>query len=158
MKKINLLYDSLRSPYDVTLIYQIALALDAQIYTSGSTIDLNSKKIKSKIGSWNIKKMPEVIYLGTFEEAVKKLHNDGLLLVGTSGAASKSFYEIDCSKGNVCFVYGTETTGLIPRKQLLLDDMVKLPMSSDLDFLTLPVVTSAMCYEAYRQIYGGKLL
>lgn len=158
MKKISILCDALRSPNDVTLIYQVALALGAQIYTSGNTINLNSKKILGKINSWNIRKTPEVIHLGTFDEAVKKIHDLGYILIGTSGMASKSFYKIDCSRGNICFVFGNESMGLIKRKQELLDDMVKIPMSKELDFLTLPIAITAICYEVYRQLYGGELL
>ena len=49
-------------------------------------------------------------------------------------------------------VFGTEATGLTKYKQALLDGMVKLPMDErKVDFLTLPVVTSAVAYELYRR-------
>ena len=154
MKKVEFLYDAIRSPYDITLIMQIALGIDAVIYTSGNCIDINNKKIISKLQSWNIEEKPVVHHFETFEEAVEKLHNQGKILVGTSGAATEDFYCHDYSNGNTVIVFGTESSGLTKAKQSMLDSIVKLPMSSKLDFYTLPVVTSAIGFEMFRQIKG----
>jgi tRNA G18 (ribose-2'-O)-methylase SpoU len=151
-KRVELLYDAVRSPYDIAHIIQVALALDAKIYTAGNCIPFDNKKIINKIRSWNIEAMPIITHYDTFEEAVKDLHEKGKVLIGTSGAATDDFYNHDYSAGNTVIVFGTETSGLTEYKQSLLDGLVKLPMKGCLDFLTLPVVTSAISYEVYRQM------
>ena len=155
MKKVEFLYDALRSPYDITLIMQVAMGLDAVIYTSGNTIPMNNKKIITKLRSWNIEGLPTVYHFDTFEDAVDTLHKAGKILIGTSGAASDSFYDHDYSGGNYVIVFGTESTGLTKAKQEMLDGIVKLPMSSNLDFYTLPIVTSAVGFEILRQFKGS---
>ena len=153
MKKIKLLYDAIRSPYDIAHVIQIALALDCEIYTAGNSIPFDNKKIVDKIRSWNITSYPKVTHFETFEQAVNTLRSEGNILVGTSGAATKSFYELDCSEGNIVIVFGNESSGLTTYKQSLLDELVKLPMNTSVDFLTLPVVTAAIAYEINRQFY-----
>ena len=49
-KRIKLLFDCLRAPYDAAHIIQIASALgNCDIYISGNSIDLNHKKVITKI-------------------------------------------------------------------------------------------------------------
>ena len=45
-KRIGLLFDCLRAPYDAAHIIQVALAVgNCDLYVSGNSIDLNHKKI-----------------------------------------------------------------------------------------------------------------
>ena len=37
MKKVELLFDALRSPYDMAHIIQVAQSIDAKVYTAGIT-------------------------------------------------------------------------------------------------------------------------
>ena len=89
----------------------------------------------------------------SIEEAIDDLRAKGKYLLGTSGDAKQDFFKVDLPDGrDIVMVFGTEATGLTKYKQALLDGMVKLPMDErKVDFLTLPVVTSAVAYELYRQ-------
>lgn len=151
MKKVELLFDAVRAPYDIAIIVQVALAINCQIYTCGNCIPFDNKKIKNKVTSWNIKDYPNVIHYDTFENAVSDLKSKGKLVVGTSGNTDKIYYDMDFTDKDVVIVFGSESSGLSLRKQKMLDDLVKLPMSSKLDFLTLPVVVSAIAYDLNRQ-------
>ena len=93
------------------------------------------------------------VHYDTFEEAIDDLRAKGKYLLGTSGDAKRDFFKVDLPDGrDIVMVFGTEATGLTKYKQALLDGMVKLPMDKrKVDFLTLPVVTSAVAYELYRQ-------
>ena len=77
----------------------------------------------------------------------------GKYLVGTSGNTDKIFYDLEIPEDkDIVVVFGTETSGLTIAKQNMLDATVKLPMDkSKVDFLTLPVVVSAIAYELYRR-------
>ena len=150
MRRVELLFDAIRSPYDIAHIIQIARSIDAIVYTSGKgalPFDL------PKVRSWNMKSDFSEIHYDTFEEAVDDLHAKGKYLLGTSGDAKRDFFKVNLPESrDVVMVFGTEATGLTKYKQALLDGVVKLPMDErKVDFLTLPVVTSAVAYELYRQ-------
>lgn len=156
MRKVELLFDIIRSPYDMAHIVQIAKSIDCAVYTSGkNSLSFDIPKVKNKVRSWNIKENFQEIHYKSFEEAIEDLRAKGKYLVGTSGEADKVFYDIKLpTDKDVVIVFGTETTGLTREKQLLLDEIVRLPMDkNEVDFLTLPVVASAMAYELYRQYH-----
>lgn len=156
MKKVELLFDIIRSPYDMAHIVQIAKSIDCIVYTSGkNSLSFDIPKVTTKVKSWNIKGNLKAIHYETFEDAVKNLKEKGKYLIGTSGDSKKIFYDIKLpANQDIVIVFGTETSGLTKEKQLLLDDIVKLPMDkSKVDFLTLPVAVSAMAYELYRQYH-----
>lgn len=156
MRKVELLFDIIRSPYDMAHIVQIAKSIDCVVYTSGkNSLSFDIPKVTTKVKSWNIKGNFEVIRYESFEEAIKDLKAKGKYLIGTSGETDKIFYDVKLpTDQDVVIVFGTETTGLIYEKQRLLDEVVKMPMDKNkVDFLTLPVVVSAMAYELYRQYH-----
>lgn len=155
MKKVEILFDALRSPYDMAHIVQIAQSIDAQVYTCGNSLSFDHPKVLNKVRSWNIPDGFKAIHYNTFEEAIADLKAKGKYLIGTSGETNKIFYETSIpTDKDIVIVFGTESSGLTRAKQAMLDDVVKLPMDkSKVDFLTLPVAVSAMSYEIYRQIH-----
>jgi len=137
-------------------IVQIAEAIDAIVYTSGNnSLSFSIPKVTSKVKSWNIIGKFKEIHYESFDEAVKDLHSKGKYLIGTSGDTNKIFYDVILPKDkDIVIVFGTESSGLTNDKQKMLDEIVKLPMDkTKVDFLTLPVATSAMAYELYRQYH-----
>jgi len=156
MRKVELLFDIIRSPYDMAHIVQIAEAIDCVVYTSGkNSLSFDIPKVKTKVQSWNIKSNFKAIHYETFEDAVKDLKSRGKYLIGTSGETDKIFYDVKLpANQDIVIVFGTETSGLTDEKKQLLDEVVKLPMDKNkVDFLTLPVAVSAMAYELYRQYH-----
>lgn len=154
MRKVELLFDTICSPYDMAHIVQIAQSIGAIVYTSGkNSLSFDILKVKTKVRSWNIKDGFKAIHYNTFEEAINDLHAKGKYLIGTSGNTDKIFYNVELPKNkDIVIVFGTESSGLKLEKQKMLDELVKLPMDKNkVDFLTLPVATSAMAYELYRQ-------
>lgn len=155
MKKVEILFDALRSPYDMAHIVQIAQSIDAQVYTCGNSLSFDHPKVLNKVRSWNIPDGFKAIHYNTFKEAIADLKAKGKYLIGTSGETNKIFYATSIpTDKDIVIVFGTESSGLTRAKQAMLDDVVKLPMDkSKVDFLTLPVAVSAMSYEIYRQIH-----
>lgn len=141
-KRIELLFDSLRSPYDIANIIQVAIALDCVIYTSGNCIDFNNKKIVGKVNSWKATTYPEIIHFDKIEDAINELHEQGKKIYGTSPHAIDE---------DVVIAFGTETTGLSKKAMEMMDGITTLPMQN-LDFLTLSVAVSAVAYELNRQL------
>lgn len=156
-KRIGLMFDCLRAPYDAAHIIQVALALDnCDLYLSGDSIDFNNKKIKSKIESWGLRSPRSLESFTTYDQAINKLRGRGKYLIGTSPHATKSLYDLDLREGNQVFVFGNESSGLSRSKILKLDEMVSVPMLGDMEFLTLPVVVPVVAYEYYRQLRYGR--
>lgn len=158
MQRIGLLFDCLRAPYDVANIYQVAAALgNCDLYLSGNSIDPHHRKIVSKVKSWGIRYVPSFKEFDSLETAANQLHQEGKYLIGTSPHTNKDVYDYDFTKQDSVIVFGTESSGLTKRKSLLLDDLIKIPMNPNCQFLTLPTAVPIAAYEFYRQIReGGK--
>ena len=156
-KRIGLLFDCLRAPYDAAHIIQVAVALgNCDLYFSGNSIDINHKKIVTKVKSWGIERMPLVEKFRTLEEAADYLHNNGKYLIGTSPYSNKRLYDLELSEGNRVFVFGNESSGLGEKKIMKLDEMVSIPTTKETPFLTLPTAVPIVAYEYYRQLGAKK--
>lgn len=156
-RRIGLLFDCLRAPYDVAHILQVAVALgNCDLYTSGNSIATNNKKIVTRVRSWGIVDVPQFERFGSFEEAAYELHRRNKYLVGTSPRAEADIYDFDLATRDSVIVFGNETSGLTDRKVSLLDAIVKVPMDPRCKFLTLPTVVPVVAYEFYRQLRGGE--
>lgn len=151
IKRIGLLFDSLRSPYDIANIIQVAIALDCDIYTSGSCIDFNNRKIVNKVNSWKATVYPKITHFDTIEEAIHEFHRQGKKVYGTSPHATSDFYNIDINKENIIIAFGNESKGFSKKAMSLMDDIMLLPMKN-LNFLTLPIAVSAVAFELNRQL------
>lgn len=154
-RRIGMLFDCLRAPYDVAHIIQVASALgNCDLYLSGNSIDVNHRKIIAKVRSWGIRNIPEFQKFGEFEEAVYNLHSLGKYLVGTAVDAKKRLYETNLTENDSVLVFGTETSGLTQRKQSLLDEIISISLAEGCKFLTLPTIVPATAFEYYRQLLG----
>ena len=152
-RRIGMLFDCIRAPYDVSHIIQVSSALgNCDLYLSGNCIDTNHRKIITKVRSWGIENIQEFEKLGEFEEAVYKLHDLGKYLIGTAVDAKKNLYETNLLERDSVIVFGTETSGLTERKQSLLDEIISIPMDSNCKFLTLPIIVPITAFEYYRQL------
>lgn len=155
-KRIGLLFDSLRSPYDIANIIQVAIALDCDIYTSGNCIDFNNKKIVGKVNSWKATTYPKIVHFDKIEDAINDFHAQGIKVYGTSPHAIDNFYSINALEENVVIAFGTESTGLSKTAMEMMDGVTTLPMKN-LGFLTLSVAVSAVAYELNRQLNEDNL-
>jgi TrmH family RNA methyltransferase len=155
-KRIGLLFDCLRAPYDAAHIIQVAMALgNCDIYISGNSIDIKHQKIVSKVKSWGINSYPNIEFFENLGFAVQEMHNRGRYLIGTSPHSKKSIFDLDLSEGKSVFVFGTESGGLSREKISRLDELVSVPATEKVPFLTLTTVVPIIAYEYYRQL-GGK--
>ena len=159
---IRLVYDCLKAPYDIANILQVVLATNAcELHVSGNSLRLDHPKVVGKVGSWSakVKKngLPQIPahYYPSLKECAEKLKSSGIRLIGTSPRAKKSFFDLDLSKDDYAIVFGTEVGGLSQEKASLMDEIVVVPMSGEIDFMTLSVITPIVVYEAIRQQKGG---
>ena len=155
---LKLIFDCLRAPYDFANILQVVLATkNCELYITGNSLKHDHPKVLGKVRSWSKKiqktglpNLP-IKYYKSLEECVNELKKKGILIIGTSPYAKKSFYELDFVDDNKAIVFGTESTGLSSQKLTLMDDLVKIPMSDEIDFMTLSVAVPIVVYEIIRQ-------
>lgn len=154
----RIIFDCLRSPYDFANILQVALATgNCEIHITGNSLKHDHPKVIGKVGSWSrrvrekgLTEIP-IHYYPSLEECVVKMKSRGIRLIGTSPHAQKLLYDLDLRGDAYAIVFGTESSGLSGVKASLMDEMIKIPMLDNLDFMTLSVAVPVVVYEALRQ-------
>jgi tRNA(Leu) C34 or U34 (ribose-2'-O)-methylase TrmL len=156
---VRLVYDCLRSPYDIANILQVILATggSCELHITGQSLRHDHPKVLGKVGSWSAKirrsglpNLP-VYYHVSLEECAAAMRTNGIHLIGTSPQATKSLFDTDLSGNDFAVVFGTEVGGLSKQKMTLMDEVVQIPMGEHLDFMTLSVITPIVVYEALGQ-------
>lgn len=155
---LKLVYDCIMAPYDVANILQVALALgNCELYFTGRSLKVDHPKVVSRMKSWSSKIRKtgyphfNIHYYSTLEELANEFKEKKIRLIGTSPSAKKSFYALNLEKKDFAIVFGNEITGLSKNKVPLLEELVKIPMNEEMDFMTLSVITPLVAYEIARQ-------
>ncbi len=155
---IKLVYDCIMAPSDIANILQVVLALgECELYFTGHCLRHDHSKVIYKINSWSrqIKESgyPDfnIHYYPSLDELSDVFKKQNIRLIGTSPHASKSFYELNLAKNDFAILFGNEITGLSKNKLTLVDELVKIPMCANIDFMTLALITPIVAYEIARQ-------
>jgi 23S rRNA (guanosine2251-2'-O)-methyltransferase len=81
---------------------------------------------------------------------MKDLQQLGVWLVGTSGGAEQSVFEVDL-KGSVAIVLGAEGKGIRRLTRENCDQVIYIPMRGEAESLNVSVAAGVCLFEAYRQ-------
>lgn len=81
---------------------------------------------------------------------MKDLQQLGVWLVGTSGGAEQSVFEVDL-KGPVAIVLGAEGKGIRRLTRENCDQVIYIPMRGEAESLNVSVAAGVCLFEAYRQ-------
>ena len=79
-----------------------------------------------------------------------ELKERNILVIGTSGDADKTLYQIDL-KGPVALVLGAEGPGMRQLTRKTCDELVGIPMQGAVESLNVSVASAVCLYEALRQ-------
>jgi len=90
------------------------------------------------------------IQVTNLARTLKQLQEAGLWIVGTTGEADQSLYEVDM-KGPIVLVMGAEGSGMRRLTKEHCDYLVKLPMAGSVSSLNVSVATGVCLFEAVRQ-------
>jgi tRNA G18 (ribose-2'-O)-methylase SpoU len=155
---IKLVYDCIRDPYDIANILQVVLSMgECELYFTGNSIRHDHPKVVTRLRSWSSKIREKgypnfnIHYCESLEDLAGEFKEKKIRLLGTSPAAKKSFYDLNLKENNFAIAFGTERSGLSKMKMAFMEDLVKMPMSGDIDFMTLSVITPIVVYEIARQ-------
>ena len=147
-KVLNLLIlDELSDPHNLGAIIRTAeaVSLDGIIISKKSQVSLNSTVAKVSSGAIEHVK---VILVSNINQAISKLKENGILVVGTDGNTDKAFTDVD-PKVSAAFVLGNEGVGIRPLVKQNCDVLVKIPMSGKVNSLNVSVAAAIIMYRNF---------
>ena len=84
---------------------------------------------------------------------LRELKERGIWLVGTTGDADKSLYDLDL-RGPIAIVMGSEGEGMRRLTRECCDELVRIPMAGAVESLNVSLATGVVLFEAVRQRRG----
>lgn len=94
-----------------------------------------------------------IITVTNLARSLRRLRDADCLLIGASGSAGQSLYELDI-RFPVVLVMGSEDAGLRRNTREHCDHLVKIPMHGKVESLNLSVATGICLYELRRLCQG----
>jgi len=94
-----------------------------------------------------------VVSVTNLANAMRKLHDLGVFLIGTSDQATEDLYDTDLT-GPLGIALGAEGKGLRRLTQENCDSLVSIPMLGTVECLNVSVATGVCLFEAVRQRGG----
>lgn len=108
---------------------------------------VNSTVVKVSAGATSYMKIARV---NNLNETIRKLKENGIWIIGTSGNVDKTYYEQDLT-GPIALVIGNEGEGMSNLVMSNSDILVKIPMKGKITSLNASVSTGVIVYEIVRQ-------
>jgi 23S rRNA (guanosine2251-2'-O)-methyltransferase len=102
----------------------------------------------AKVSSGAIEHVP-VIMVGNINQAIKKLQDNFVLVVGTDGSSEKTYNEIPLDR-SLAIVLGNEGEGIRPLIKQNCDLLVKIPMYGKINSLNVSVAAALMMYATLK--------
>lgn len=144
----EIIFDNTRKPINVGVIIRLACATGSKLYFTGNSVDYkNRKALLAAVGYEHI---VDLSYEKDFRKLIGMLKAEGKLIVGTSPGSRKLYTEVNYKQPTV-FVFGTEACGLSKEKRQLMDELVYIPMTADVESLNVVNAAAIVLYEGLRQ-------
>lgn len=126
-------------------------AVDAIVIPEEGNASVTSDAVKASAGA--------LFYVPVCRErdtlaAVKKLKENGYLVVGASEKGARSYVDVDFTVP-VAIVMGAEDTGISPEILRQCDALAAIPILGNIGSLNVSVAAGIMLYEAVRQRLGA---
>lgn len=141
--------DSITDPHNLGAILRSASAFsaDAVIIPSRRAVGVNSTVWKTSAGSAARVPVGQVTNLNNALAEYKKA---GLFTIGLEGAGEQSLHDLPLATDPLCVVVGSEGTGLSRLVAETVDQLVSIPISSELESLNASLATGITLYEIFR--------
>ncbi len=125
----------------------LGLGVHAIIFPKKESAAINDVAVKISAGA--LLKIP-VCRVDNIIATIKDIKNNGIKVIGLDGTAQKFIHEIN-TKMPLAIVAGSEDEGISNSVIRLLDELVKLPMNTELESYNVSVATAMALYEVKRQ-------
>ncbi len=125
----------------------LGLGVHAIIFPKKESAAVNDVAVKISAGA--LLKIP-VCRVENITAAIKDIKNNGIKIIGLDGTADKYIYEVS-TKMPLAIIAGSEDEGISNPVIRLVDELVKIPMSPELESYNVSVATAMALYEVNRQ-------
>lgn len=155
---MTIVLDCIRKAQNLGAVLRLALAANAQVYLTGDSLKHTHHKVKSQMQKWarlpvfaDVETLVDVKYADSLEDLVNDFRAKGYRIIGTSPHAEAIYTDLDYTKDDFIIVFGPEVSGLSRRKLEMMDIIVKIPMSGNVESLNLATSVAIIIYEVLRQ-------
>ena len=144
-----LILDGIEDPHNLGSIIRTAetAGVHGIIIPKRRSVTVNSTVSKVSAGAVEYMKIARV---NNINEAIRKLKENGLWIIGTDGDANTYYYNQDL-KGDIAIVIGSEGFGISRVVKENCDMLVKIPMKGNITSLNASVSAGIVMYEAVKQ-------
>ncbi len=144
-----LVLDQVTDPHNLGACMRTALAAGVQaiIVPKDNACRLNATVCKVASGAAEVLPIYRVTNLS---RTLKWLKAEGVWLTGAAGEATQTVFDASLT-GSVAIVMGAEGKGLRLLTQKHCDQLIKIPMSKEVESLNVSVATGVILYEVVRQ-------
>jgi 23S rRNA (guanosine2251-2'-O)-methyltransferase len=146
------LLDGVEDPHNLGAIIRSAHALGAHgvIIPKDRAVGITPAAAKASAGA--VEKCP-VARVTNLAQAIERLKEEGIWSVALAADGDRPLGAVDL-KGPTALVFGSEGEGLRPLVRRTCDLSARIPMSGDLDSLSVSASASVALYEVARQRGG----
>lgn len=144
-----LLLDEIEDPHNLGAIIRSADAAGVHgvVIPKNRAAEVNSTVLKSSAGA---SEHMTTVRVSNLNDAIGKLKEAGVWVVGTDIEATKYHYEYDYRQP-VAIIIGNEGRGLRRLVKENCDELVKIPMAGKMSSLNASVASALMLFEVVRQ-------
>jgi len=145
-----LILDGVQDPHNLGACLRSADAAGVQAVIAPKDRSVGLTPVVTKVASGAVEHIP-LVRVTNLARTLKRLRDRyGVWLVGATGAAEKSLYELDLC-GPLGLVMGAEGEGMRRLTAESCDYLARLPMRGSVESLNVSVATGICLYEALRQ-------
>ncbi len=144
-----LILDEVQDPHNIGACLRTADAtgVDAVIVSKNRSPALTA--VIRNVASGGAETVP-YIQVSNLARAIDQLRDNGVWVVGTSGDAQTSLYELEAGS-RIALVMGSEGKGMRRLTRESCDQLVSIPMQGSVESLNISVATGVCLYEMRRQ-------
>lgn len=144
-----LVLDHIEDPHNVGAAARSAVAagVGGMIVSDRRAAPLSGTTFKAAAGA--LEKLPVAI-VGSIPEALSRLKDDGVWIVGLEAGGDQSLFDLDLLTEPVAVVVGSESSGLAELTRKRCDVLASIPMATNTESLNASVSAALACFEIMR--------